>query len=249
MKILYLNHVCWEWIFQRPQIIALKLEQDFDCTVINKMFILGKIVAHDNREPKKRRNVWLLPKGEQFKVINSVNRVIYRFRVRRIANQYDAIWVCHPSVCEGIPSNYKGWVIYDCMDNHVALTDEENKSRLQKLERQLLTRADLVFVSSKQLKETLTGVENATLVRNGFLSDSPPMPIKPTKEKEKYKIGYFGTISSWFDFDLLQYSLKHLDCIEYHVIGPVSSDVCDTSIIDPNRIILEGTVEHKKLPE
>ena len=246
MRILYLNHVCWEWIFQRPQILALQLEKDFECTVLNKMFILGRTVAHDNVEPKERKNVWLLPKGQKYKIINSINNLLYRMKVKRIARNFDLIWACHPSVYDGIPKDYNGLIVYDCMDNHVALTFESNRKRLKKLEDALIKRADLILVSSMKLKEVIPGLENAILVRNGFISDVIPHPIKTAEIKRRYKIGYFGTISSWFDFKTLENSLEYNSKIEYHVIGPLSMDVGG---INNDKIIFEGMVEHKKLGE
>lgn len=249
MKILYLNHVCWEWIFQRPQILALKLEEDFDCTVVNKMFIFGKTVAHDNREPKNKKNVWLLPKGQKYKLINHINNWLYRNYIKRIANKYDLVWACHPSVYDGVPKNYKGFVVYDCMDNHVALTFPGNKKRLRKLEEGIIERADLILATSKKLKEVIPGLQNAILVRNGFSTDMPSLPIKESLKKEKYIIGYFGTVSSWFDFGLLKDSVEEISNVEYHIIGPVSNDQCDVSALKSNDIIFDGIVEHKRLPE
>lgn len=249
MRILYLNHVCWEWIFQRPQILALKLEEDFDCTVANKMFIFGKTIAHDNREPKSRKNIWLLPKGQQYKVINSINNLLYKISIKRIADKFDIIWTCHPSVYDAVPKHYKGLIIYDCMDNHVALTSSDNKERLRRLEKNLIERADLVFVTSNKLKEVVPGIQDAVLVRNGFSTDMPTLPIKGSVEKKKYNIGYFGTVSSWFDFELLRYSLNECNNIEYHIIGPISTDECDVSEVDNKDIIFDGIVEHKSLPQ
>ena len=249
MKILYLNHVCWEWIFQRPQILALKLEEDFDCTIVNKMFILGKTVAHDNREPKRRKNVWLFPKEQKYKAINHINNLLYRIYIKRIANKYDLIWACHPSVYDGVPKKFKGKIVYDCMDNHIALTSEDNKERLKGLERRLIEESDLIFVTSNKLKETVSGLQDAILVRNGFSTDMPSMPIKNSAMKDKYIIGYFGTVSSWFNFDLLKNSIKECGNVEYHIIGPVSTDQCDVSKLESKDIVFEGIVEHKRLPE
>ena len=73
MNILYLNHICWEWILQRPQILALLLQEDFECTVLNKKFIMGKHLAQNNVKPFKSRVVYLLPKSEKFQTIEKFN--------------------------------------------------------------------------------------------------------------------------------------------------------------------------------
>jgi len=75
---------------QRPQILALHLEKDFDCTVVNKKFILGKQLAKDNQRPKKERIIWLLPKGD-IPLINKINNFIYSSIVKKMCSKYDAI--------------------------------------------------------------------------------------------------------------------------------------------------------------
>ena len=38
--------------------------------------------------------------------------------------------------------------------------------------------------------------------------------------REVLRIGYVGTIASWFDLDILQATLSHFDNIDYHLVGP-----------------------------
>ena len=45
--------------------------------------------------------------------------------------------------------------------------------------------------------------------------------ILMVNKKRNYIIGYVGTITSYFDFELLENSLEMFDNIEYHIIGPL----------------------------
>lgn len=247
MKILYLNHVCWEWIFQRPQILELMIEKDFECAVVNKHFIFGKTTANNNVMPKNGKNVWLFPKYQDFKVLSVLNNLIYKLYVRTLINKYDAVWVCHPSLFYSIPQKFPGKVIYDCMDNHEAFkTDEEQKALLRKEEDALIKRANLVFATSDKLKDTVPGLKKAVLVRNGYLSNVEQLEIKKSIKKDEYKIGYFGTVAEWFDYELLMKSIEKFNSIYYHVLGPISSGL---KFEQSSNIIFEGTVEHSKLAE
>ena len=59
------------------------------------------------------------------------------------------------------------------------------------------------------------------VVRNGYNGDVLDVPAEKRKAK-KYVLAYVGTISHWFDFDILLKSLKDFKNIEYRLIGPVS---------------------------
>ena len=86
------------------------------------------------------------------------------------------------------------------------------------------------------------GKGKTSLVRNGVILNEIHAP-QPLQKKERYKIGYFGTIAEWFDFPLLLESLKANPDIEYHLWGPISV----SSVPEHERLIFEGIVEHRCL--
>lgn len=240
MKILYLTHVNWFWIFQRPQILALFLEKDFDVTVYSRRVLLKPLLSKNNKKPKKLKTIIQLPKENIIKCFKTINSRIYENNVKK-AYQYDAIWICHPIQYPDIPEDYKGIVIYDCMDNHSSLASEGNKDKVKGLEEKLIKRADIVFASSNYLQEHVLKDKKSVLIRNGY-NYSNIVPPKEAQYKESYTIGYFGTISAWFDFDLLRYSMETVQGIQYKLIGPN-----DTSFTDEKGISLEGVVQHSEL--
>ncbi len=247
MKILYLNHVCWEWIFQRPQILELLIEKDFECSVVNKHFIFGKTIANNNVMPKNGKNVWLFPKYQDFKALAYLNSLIYKLYVHAIIKKYDAVWICHPSLYYSVPKKFSGKIIYDCMDNHAAFkSDEKQRKLLIQKEEELIKRADLVFATSNKLIDTVPGLNKAILVRNGYLSNVKQLEIKQPIKNKNYKIGYFGTVAEWFDYKLLLNSAKKFGNIFYHVLGPIANGL---KFEPDNNILFEGAIEHNKLGE
>lgn len=240
MKIMYLTHVNWFWIFQRPQILALFLEKDFYVAVYSRRVLFKPLLSKNNKRPKNLKNIIQLPKENHFKVFKKINSRIYGSNVNK-AYQYDALWICHPTQYPDIPENYKGIVIYDCMDNHSSLATEGNKDRVNELEEKLIKRADIVFASSNYLQKHVLKDKESVLVRNGFNLTNIVSP-KEAQHKDSYTIGYFGTISAWFDFDLLRYSIASVQGIQYKLIGPN-----DTFFTGENGISLEGVVQHSEL--
>lgn len=246
MKILYLCQVSWEWILQRPQILALQLEKDYSCTVVNKKYILGKKLTPNNTFPKQLVTVYLLPKSNIYHFLRIVNSFIYNQVVKMVSKKYDAIWICHPSSFNAVSKDYRGIIIYDCMDHHSAMARTSDRKKVFDLEQKLINRSDVTFATSEKLKEVIPGLMDAILVRNGYRSSLTASKIKATKIKDKYTIGYFGTIASWFDFELLEDSLNHNSRVEYRLLGPVDPSINTNLNSD---IIFQGIVEHAKLGE
>lgn len=242
-KLLYLMHIDWDWIFQRPQILAKALEEDFECKVVFPKSMVNKgAVAKKNISPKNGVAAYRIPLQRRIPFIKWLNQKIIKWTIGD-CNKYDVLWVCHPDLMKYIPADYSGKVVYDCMDNHAAMVPEEDRQELEKWEAKLLERADLVLVTSLKLKEIINVGEKASLVRNGY-RESYVFPIAESSKKEKYKIGYFGTVANWFDFDLLKRNLEVTNKVDYHIIGP-----CDVEKIYHSNIVFEGTVEHAKLYE
>ena len=80
------------------------------------------------------------------------------------------------------------------------------------------------------------------VVRNGYNGDVLDVSAEKRKAK-KYVLAYVGTISHWFDFDILLKSLKDFKNIEYRLIGPVSG----VTIPENERIKYVGSVDHKDI--
>lgn len=249
LKLLYIMSVDWNWIFQRPQIIALHLEELYDVTVVFPRGVHFMLNEKSPRFPKDYRILRIIPFQERITLIGQVSSLFNRY-VFKDVYAYDAVWIGYPLYYRYIPQDYQGKIIYDCMDNHVAMFPLKRKiPRLIDLEESLVKRSDRIFVSSLGLQRNvfrILGKESSkvTLLRNG--SDmGVQAPPSRARVRSFYKIGYFGTIAEWFDFGALTESLEKYSSIEYHLIGPVSG--CE--IPKHDRICVEGVIGHEKLAE
>ena len=245
-KMLYIMGIEWNWIFQRPQVLALELEKEYELTVVcTKQPVHAK--HQNNRRPRHLIELYQIPFQEKNRLIGAAVRYIHD-KVLGDLTQYDIIWVGYPLFGRYIPKDYRGTVIYDCMDNFEALYPDRNEKNLQRAcreEKKLLERADIVFASSLKLKEKLLSIcpnKKIDVVRNGYSNIDMVKPASPCK-KEQYKMGYIGTISEWFDNDLITGSLKENSIIRYDLIGPVA----DHQTIQDERVSYRGVIEHRKL--
>lgn len=256
MKILYLIHIDWDWIFQRPQILALAFDKNNECTVVEHKTVLksDSNLTKKNRRPNNMIKAPRLPREKVIKIFKPINKMLYQKAVGDF-NKYDVVWICYPTYFDYIPSDYAGKVVYDCMDNYVSMAEEQLKQEVFDAEQRLINRADLIFASSKRLIDCVPNMQNAVLVRNGYVPGNI-MSIAEGSHKQQYKLGYFGTISEWFDFSLLKESSKIHSNLQYHLIGPTENNrlgQAEKAIIEEGknnkngRIVYHGLVEHSEL--
>lgn len=245
-KLLYIMGVEWNWIFQRPQVLALELEKEYELTVAcPKQPIHAK--HQNNPQPQRLLSLFQIPFQEKNKLIGSVAWKLHK-NVLGDLSRYDIIWVGYPLFGRYIPKDYTGTIVYDCMDNFEALYPDRREKSLNIVRREevrLLRKADIVFASSLKLKEKLVSIcpdKKVTLIRNGHNNITISDP-EDSKKKDKYSLGYIGTISQWFDNDAVEHSLIKIPDIYYDLIGPIDNH----QIIRNERVTYSGVVEHSQL--
>ena len=226
-KIIYIEHVEWNYIKQRPQYIAENLSKNFDVTVYSPYsYKLGKrnFKVDGSCDVKLVKK---LPFEGRFPLIARLNLLYKKCYFKcRIKNDIPIVYVTYPEAYEFIPETYEGIVIYDCMDDMLEF-DMSAQSRMlvQRLEKALYKRADIVFVSSENLKRKLFDryfiKEDCYLVRNGYDGNIANVPLISEQKNKNFVVCYFGTISSWFDFDVIKKSLDTIPNLEYKFIGPI----------------------------
>lgn len=256
----------WNWIYQRPQILAQKLSQDYDVTVVFPRSILQernrkrdsknldfKVFGSEDSKSKTSsfqlsyRVLKTIPFQEKIRFLGWVANLFHR-RLFLDYQQYDFIYIGYPLYARYIPEDYKGCLIYDCMDNQEALyPDQKRVYRIVQQEEKLIRRCQLLFVSAQMLAEKvnqIAGYNKAVLIRNGVEIQKVCQIQKPV-QKPQYRIAYIGTIAEWFDYALLRQSLKKKLPVVYELIGPIrSKDQEETT-----DIIYKGIIEHSKLKE
>ena len=247
-SLLYLMHIDWNWIKQRPQYIEEALEKDFDVFIICPR----NYRLRDYDDKPNMKVFYSIPFLRRFPHICNINSwiesALIKNRIKRL--KPDVIYMTSPQFAIYIPESYKGKVVYDCMDDMLAFgNDKYFRERTRKRELAAANKADIIFASSERLKELLsdrykTAAARIVVVRNGYGGE---IAEHTSKSKNRiYTLCYFGTISHWFDFDFIQKSLDDFSDIQYRLIGPVESGI---SIPKNDRIIYIPPVKHNELWE
>lgn len=251
-KLLYVMHVDWNWIKQRPHFIAERLNQHFDLTVLYKYKYRRKNLQKRTNKEVKLIPAFLFPKIEYIERYKFINDFLYCCIVKLIISILKPRWVyfTYPLSMNCIPKNYKGKIIYDCMDDYIEfIKDSKYKKRFEDMERRIIERSDLVFATSSHLKDVISQRyevdKKIDIIRNAFDgSIIETFEAKNTTEKS-LKIAYIGSISSWLDIELMKKSLADFEDVSYYLYGPVY----DVAIPELERIQYCGVVEHSKLYE
>ncbi len=251
-KILYVSHIDWNWIKQRPQFIAEQLKKHFDVTVVY-MFQNGKRKSLQKRSHKGEKvfPLFSIPfAGRIGGLLRSLNKIFMTMQffchMKRVSPEY--IYLTYPLQLEFLPKSYNGKIIYDCMDNYIALGAEDKKEKITLLEKQLIERADYILVSSNNLIKLLVNrygtqfEQKMNLVRNGYNGEILQIKDKSPYQKNIFTLSYIGTVGSWFNFDFVIKSLEDIPNLRYKIIGPL-----DVQVPQSERIEYTGTIEHDKL--
>lgn len=254
-SILYIMNVDWNWIKQRPHFIAEGLSgflDKYNVKIIYQHHYKRKSFQNRSYDKYDVSAMYVVPSIDRYPVINKLNillrRFYYAYYIKK--NSSNLLYLTYPTQIESVPNKYKGKIIYDCMDNYPMFNvNKKNRGELIKLERKICDRADIIICTSlflqnelrKRYGDTIAG--KIHLVRNGY-SGTIVKNASENKHKENvyFTLCYFGTVSEWFDFDLVLQSLNDFENIKYVIYGPA-----DAEIPKHERIDYRGTIEHDKL--
>lgn len=217
-ELVYVMNVDWNWIKQRPHFIAELLNTQFNVHVMYQH-------RYGRTGLQKRENVdvnlnpiYVIPRGDRYVFLSKVNAAIKCNVVKKKIKKTEAniLYLTFPNQVDTIPNDYKGIVIYDCMDNHPAFVNDERQMEIIiRQEENLIKKASLVLVSSNHLIDILKSrygneiEEKINLVRNGYNGAILDQAKTVSEKKHKlYTFAYFGTISTWFNFDYILRSLE-----------------------------------------
>ena len=97
----------WNWIFQRPQILALELQKQYEVTVLcPRQFVQNKH-QKKNIMPDRLVELYQLQFQEKSRVIGKIADRWHRRNMGDL-NRYDLIWVGYPIFGRYIPEDFRG---------------------------------------------------------------------------------------------------------------------------------------------
>jgi glycosyltransferase involved in cell wall biosynthesis len=186
-----------------------------------------------------------------------MNRWILAWSLRRACRKlsfYKPItWSFVPSSGDVAGSLGEQFVIYHCVDEYAQFTGTD-KTAILAMERRLIEKSNLVFVSSGRLHETKRRYNpNTFLVTHGvdvahFRNACLPATAAPEDclDLRHPVIGFFGLIADWVDLEVIRYLAASRPEWSLLLIGDVQTDV--SALREMPNVHLLGRRNYQSLP-
>jgi len=173
--------------------------------------------------------------GSGFKLLNKLNNQLYKSFLKQFINtlpQKPILWHFFSGNYEAVKSlPCKISILEICDDTPEFFSNNLTKyNEVKKNEDNMARTADIVFTISDYLKQKRKKIRpDIYLIRNGVAyEDFARVPKLLKKETDALFnlgspiVGYFGAISQWFDFDLVEALINRLRSINFVFVGRIS---------------------------
>ncbi len=248
--VLYIMHVDWNWIRQRPHELVEALRRDAGMDV-RVAYLPNWRRRRLTPNPSSVPHVPIpqLPLN-RFLLIRRMNLAIGRAFLWALA----VLWqptvtvVAFPALMPYVPKRLRsGLLVYDCMDSAIEFgRTQDERTALADAERDLIRDAQLVLASSeflaRQLAARYKSVPRIVLVRNGV--DASFTRVQRPERANQVRLGYFGTVSHWFDQRTVLAALDARPNLVLNVWGPV-----EASPDSHPRLRILGPVPRSAIPD
>lgn len=136
---------------------------------------------------------------------------------------------------------------YDAMDDFPQFYSGLSQRSMARRERELTSRVDRILVSSHALQSKFEKISNnVQLVPNACEFSCSPGRSNTSAPRTTKVIGYIGTISNWFDWELVIKIARSVQNIQIQLHGPVFSQPSQHL---PNNVKIYPPCEHSKVPD
>ncbi len=226
INFIYVQHIDSRWITQRPHFLARALLQlappgtklsFFDLRSFRRSQLM---VNRFNLGSAEYRDLFGLPTNFSRIFGYFEFAVLFLQAIRFRFQSADYILLTHPRLYPLVFFARKPKVIYDCMDDAVAMSRYPKLTKW--LEKRLIERSNLTLVTSSHLRSSLKDKYNcsAVLIPN---APSPTFMVEDYPVKKRNVGIFFGSIGHWIDFDLIRKFLT-VSGWDLEIYGPIHTD-------------------------
>lgn len=236
-KILYLSHIDWRYIKQRPQFIAECLSKNTEVLYISGRSV-KRLFGSTPKDHTKLRILYypslpLIGLGSTKIALLLLNNLFCLIRIFLLLtrNKPQAIYTTSPIhyyTIKVLTTLLHAHVFYDCMDDNIGIKDIYLRNYTIKLEKKLLKIASSVFVSSNRLSTVARkrGAKKLPIVVNNGIDRHLLRYIKNEDNVAKQngsttRLLYFGSIDYWFDFASIEKLLNKKRHVTMTLLGPL----------------------------
>ncbi|NVN97973.1 MAG: glycosyltransferase [Geobacteraceae bacterium] len=230
-----------------------------------------KLSLYDLRRALEKLGTWFSPKpvkpgrcrceqitppalpGNDNAIIRAINNAIVKSQLKqRLRSGAKRLVITTlPFIAEYVDAFDADLIVYYIVDDYMKFPGI-NHDYIDALEKKLLQRADLLIASAEALCQLKQGAARPVLIPHGvddkhFTScGTGPIPVELAWIK-KPLIGFFGAISPWLDFELIETMASRKKDWNFVFIGPVDADV--TRLRQLGNIHFVGKVNYTELPQ
>lgn len=237
MKIAYFAPIYYDYIKQRPQHLAELLSKNHEVYYIEPTISAMRFWLKGGRSyqayshgisPKlniiRANGLFTVHKSLEYFDVFNLNTVSEFRQLCDLVESCDLIWVGYSGWYSLIERFVSKKIVYDKMDDDSEIAKNPLLKKLLKdYEKKLIDCSAVVFVSCGKFYNDMVALKKKVyLIRNGVSIEFPFYNDKHKCKKagEKRIFGYVGTISHWFDFDVLRIILDENENNEIIMVGP-----------------------------
>ena len=245
MNILYFSPILWNDLKQRPQHIAEELSLYHNIYYIEPSVSLIKsiitktdlhkcseFIVNENLIVIRPSGKYRLPKSIDLIDVFGINNICEKKQLKPLIDKCQIVWLGSPIYYSLVKDFKNKKIVYDKMDDYVALTRNRLlKKLIHKNENELIKRADIIFASFwlfyeeiKTKGKSVFYINNAVdpkFLDSGCCNHSETIisTIKDLKEYNKIIFGYIGTVDHWFDYKAIDTILNYSKDFHVFIVG------------------------------
>lgn len=255
-NLLCFSHLRWDFVFQRPQHLLTRFSKHTNVYFLEEPIFVDTEKSHFVLIEKSSKLTIITPhlsigtSGEQ------VNEILEELLAKYLSGEELsdwAFWYYTPLALEFSRKFKPALIVFDCMDELSAF--KFAPPTLKTLEKELLTRADVVFTGGYSLYEAKKNShKNIWPVPSSIDKDhfhQARFDLKPPLDQadiEGFKLGFYGVIDERFDLDLIKRIAEKRPDWQIVLLGPVVKIDPDTLPQNPNIHYL-GQKTYQELPQ
>ncbi|NRA60334.1 MAG: glycosyltransferase family 1 protein [Psychrobium sp.] len=183
-------------------------------------------------------------------IVRYLTSLYLSYQLKKLMRQQHIVapilWISLPTAVDVVGRLNESAVVYYCCDDFNALAGVDHHTVSQR-EQQLVKCADLIITSSDVLALKFPN-KNTEIVPHGvdYQLFSTPVPRAKDLPSNKPIAGYYGSISSWIDLELLSETIAQMPQWNFVFIGDICVDVSVLTCY--SNVYFLGRKEHNKLP-
>jgi glycosyltransferase involved in cell wall biosynthesis len=179
-----------------------------------------------------------------------INRTTLGWQIRRALPRSGIarpiLWISLPTAVAALDALEPRAVVYYCGDDFAALAGVDH-APVMRMERELVERADLILAASEVLAARFPSAKTM-LVPHGVDLDlfSAPAPVADDLPMDASVAGFYGSLASWIDVEMLDSVARKWPNWQFVMIGPVTIDAARLRALPNVRFL--GSRPHSMLP-